>query len=177
MTVPVLHLAELAGKVSGVWSLWRVAVQSNEGRSQRILPLFFSTEGKLLEPTARLIWERLISLDGDLKLLEESQLFPVEAAQAYDRSHQLAHQQGRPLFNELQAKHQQKLERERRKQELAFASRQRSIEQLGLPQVRDFRRAQLQQEELQWRQEFQRRQETVPSLTLLQLVSLAPAPA
>ena len=46
-----------------------------------------------------------------------------------------------------------------------------------LPQVRDFRRAQLQQEEQQWRQEFQRRQETLPSLTLLQLVSLAPASA
>jgi hypothetical protein len=141
-----------------------------------MLPLFLSSEGKLLEPTARLIWERLISLEGEPQLLSAS-LSPAEAAQAYDRSHQQAQQQGRPLFDELQAKHQQKLERERRKQELAFASRQRAIEQLGLPQVRDFRRAQLQQEEQQWRQEFQRRQETLPSLTLLQLVSLAPASA
>ena len=177
MTVPVLHLPELVGKVYGIWSLWRVAVQTSEGRSQRLLPLFLSSEGKLLEPTARLIWERLISLDGELQLLPGSQLSSVEAAQAYDRSHQQAQQQGRPLFDELQAKHKQRLERERRKQELAFAARQRVIEQLGLPQVRDFRRAQLQQEEQQWRQEFQRRQETLPSLTLLLLVSLAPASA
>jgi hypothetical protein len=142
-----------------------------------MLPLFLSSEGKLLEPTARLIWERLISLEGEPQLLSSSPLSPAEAAQAYDRSHQQAQQQGRPLFDELQAKHQQKLERERRKQELAFSARQRAIEQLGLPQVRDFRRAQLQQEEQQWRQEFQRRQETLPSLTLLQLVSLAPASA
>jgi hypothetical protein len=142
-----------------------------------MLPLFLSSEGKLLEPTARLIWERLISLEGEPQLLSSSPLSPAEAAQAYDRSHQQAQQQGRPLFDELQAKHQQKLERERRKQDLAFVSRQRAIEQLGLPQVRDFRRAQLQQEEQQWRQEFQRRQETLPSLTLLQLVSLTPASA
>jgi hypothetical protein len=142
-----------------------------------MLPLFLSSEGKLLEPTARLIWERLISLEGEPQLLSASPLSPAEAAHAYDRSHHQAQQQGRPLFDELQSKHQQKLERERRKQELAFSARQRVIEQLGLPQVRDFRRAQLQQEEQQWRQEFQRRQETLPSLTLLQLVSLAPASA
>jgi hypothetical protein len=177
MTVPVLHVPELAGKVWGIWSLWRVAVQTSEGRSQRMLPLFLSSEGKLLEPTARLIWERLISLEGELQLLANAQLSPAEAAQAYDHSHQEAQQQGRPLFDELQAKHREKLERERCKQELAFAARQRAIEQLGLSQVRDFRRAQLQQEEQQWRQEFQRRQETLPSLTLLQLVSLAPASA
>jgi hypothetical protein len=177
MTVPVLLLPELAGKVSGIWSLWRVAVQTSEGRSQRMLPLFLSSEGKLLEPTARLIWERLISLEGGLQLPAEAHLSPAEAVQAYERSHLQAQQQGRPLFDELQAKHQQKLERERRKQELAFSARQRAIEQLGLPQVRDFRRAQLQQEEQRWRQEFQRRQETLPSLTLLQLVSLAPGSA
>lgn len=175
MTVPVLHLPELAGKVSGLWSLWRVAVQTSDGRSQRMLPLFRSSEGKVLEPTARVIWERLLALDGGLKLLPDSQLPEADAAQAYERSHQLAQDQGRPLFEELQAKSQQRLERERRKQELAYAVRRRAIERLGLPQVRDFRLAQLQQEEQQWRQEFQRRQESLPSLTLLLLVALAPA--
>ena len=87
MTVPVLLLPELAGKVSGIWSLWRVAVQTSEGRSQRMLPLFLSSEGKLLEPTARLIWERLISLEGGLQLPAEAHLSPAEAVQAYERSH------------------------------------------------------------------------------------------
>ncbi len=177
MTIPALLLPELAGLVDGIWSLWRVALQTSDGRSQRMLPVFLSSAGKALAPTARVIWDRLLALGEGLQLVPHLQLVDQEATEAFARSRQVAEDQGRPLFEELQAKSQQRLQRERRKMEVAFEARQRSIDRLGIPQVRDFRLAQLQQEEQQWRSEFQRRQEALPSLSPLLLVVIAPAQA
>lgn len=61
-----LHAIDLPGiseKVGGVWSLWRVTLQTSEGKTQRILPVFVSDEGRILAPTARAVWDRLLERD------------------------------------------------------------------------------------------------------------------
>ncbi|MBT3290786.1 MAG: hypothetical protein HN380_25805 [Victivallales bacterium] len=52
----------VSDKVSGTWSLWRIALRTAENRSQRVMALFVSDEGRAMAPTARVVWDRLIGL-------------------------------------------------------------------------------------------------------------------
>ena len=38
----------ISDKVSGTWSLWRIALLTPESRRQRVLPLFVSDDGRRL---------------------------------------------------------------------------------------------------------------------------------
>ena len=70
----------------------------------------------------------------------------------------------------LQAR--QQLDRERDKGEYAFAARRRTIERIGLPQVRDYRLAQLAQEEKAWGEHLELAAEVSPELVPLLVIRL-----
>ena len=58
-------IPEISDKVSGLWSLWRIALDGGGSRARRILPLFVSDDGRVLGPTARAVWERSLELDTE----------------------------------------------------------------------------------------------------------------
>jgi len=64
------------------------------------------------------------------------------------------------------------VERERRKGILAFASRTRAIERLGLPQVRAHRLRQLADEERTWQTELAAREAALPDLAAVMLLRI-----
>lgn len=70
----------------------------------------------------------------------------------------------------LQAR--QQLDREREKGEYAFAARRRAIKRIGLPQVRDYRLAQLPQEEKAWGEQLELAAEVSPELVPLLVIRL-----
>jgi hypothetical protein len=84
------------------------------------------------------------------------------AIRAFEQSRTAADQQGKALFDELVQRHRERIGQERRKMAVAFAARRRAVERLGLPQVRDFRLAQLIQEEASWRHDFAQREHGLP---------------
>lgn len=166
-----LVLPGLSEKVSGLWSLWRVAVQAPEGREQRMLALFQTGDGRMLAPTARAVWDRLLELE-DRPELELGGIEGPEAVAAHERARRAAEEHGRPLFAELVERHRQRLERERRKATQAFAARRRGILRIGLPQVREHRLGQLEREEREWSADMERRQAIVPDLAAVLLVQI-----
>ncbi len=172
--LPVARLVVpgVSDKVAGFWSLWRVGLSTFDGREQRILPIFVTLEGQVLGPTARVVWDRLVELADGLEVC--SMPVPADAAaiRAFEQSRAAADQQGKALFDELVQRHRERIGRERRKMAVAFAARRRAVERLGLPQVRDFRLAQLIQEEASWRHDFAQREHGLPDLSPLLLVAI-----
>jgi len=164
----------VSDKVSGTWSLWRVALQASEGREQRMVPLFVSDAGRLLGPTARVVWDRLIEMDSDVVVVPASVTGDAATA-AYDDARRAAEEHGMAVFRELVDDHRDRLRRERRKTVHAFAARRRAIERIGLPQVRSHRLAQLEQEERQWKTEMDAKENTLPELSAVVLVRVAAA--
>ena len=54
------NLPDLPDEIAGFWSLWRVALDPDAWRDVKILPLFLHDDGRILVPTARMIWDCLL---------------------------------------------------------------------------------------------------------------------
>jgi hypothetical protein len=181
--LPVVSLSDLPAEVLGLWSLWRVAISrpTAKGASsgsevaaadhrellgERVMPLFLHDDGRVLAPTARHIWDRLLA--DPISVAE--QVAGDDAVQIFAIARKAAETQGRLLFDELVRAHSERLASEREKGEHSFAARRRAIGRLGLPAVRAHRLAQLESEERAWREQLSRQAEVTPELVPLQLV-------
>jgi len=171
LPLPAIDLPGISEKVGGLWSLWRVNLQTSEGKTQRILPVFVSDEGRVLNPTARAVWDRLLERD-------HSQLSVVAAtdvntsAAAYETAHRAAEAQGRDVFRELSAKHAQRIERERRKGTRAFEARRRALDRIGLTQVKQYRVSQLEKERQAWEERMRQLEAALPELSAVLVVRI-----
>ncbi len=168
-----LVLDGISDKVSGTWSLWRIALRAGDNRTQRVLPLFSSDDGRVLAPTARAIWDRLIDLDERTCRMVPVAVAREDARSIYDQVREQAEVHGRHLFEELIDAHRERVQREREKGNRAFAARRRSVERIGLPQVRKHRLDELEKEEAAFLAELQARGKALPELTALVLIRVA----
>lgn len=166
-------IPEISDKVCGLWSLWRIALDGGGSRARRILPLFVSDDGRVLGPTARVVWERVLELDPERVLLRPAALVGEPARAAYEDTRRRAEEAGRPLYDEILGNHRRYLEQEKQKSAQAISSRRRAIERIGLPQVRDHRLAQLAEEEKALAAELAVRSSALPELSAILVVRVA----
>jgi hypothetical protein len=130
------------------------------------MPLFRHEDGRILAPTARFVWDQMMSdppsarghLEGDA------------AIEAFGLVETSAREHGQQIYEELVQAHRARLAVEREKGEYAFAARHRAVERIGLPAVRDHPLTQLAAEERFWREQLDRKAETSPELFPLLLV-------
>lgn len=174
--LPAVVLAGVSDKVSGVWSLWRISLQTAHSRQQRALALFVAEDGRVLAPTARTVWDKLIALEDEVRPATPG-LVDGPATAAYAASRKAAEQHGAIVFGELLTSHREATRRERKKGTQAFAARRRAIERLGLPQVRVHRLGVLAAEEQDWSRALAEREAALPELSAIVLVHIAPQEA
>lgn len=170
--VPAIELDGISDKVAGTWSLWRVSLQTDEVAEHRYMPLFVTDDGRVLLPTARAAWDRLIAADIEAVKLDVQRISGEPAAELFHRVRHHAEVHGQRLFDAMVAAHRGRLDRERTKGELAFAARRRMIDRLGLSTVRAFRLRQLDDDRQVWEQRLAARERALPDLTALLLVRI-----
>ena len=164
--VPCLSLTELPAEVRGFWSLWRITLHASDGSRHRVMPLFRHEDGRVLVPTARFVWDRMLADQPSVREHVEGDA----AAEAFDRVQEAAREHGQPMYEELARAHRVRLAAEREKGDYAFAARCSTIERVGLSAVRDHRLTQLAAEERSWRDRLDRAAEALPELVPLLLV-------
>ena len=164
--IPCLSLKGLPAEVRGLWSLWRITLHTPEWNQHRVMPLFRHEDGRLLAPTARFVWDEMMSdppaAGGHLD--DEAALEAFRLVEASAREH------GQQIYQELVQTHRTRLGVEREKGEYAFTARRRAVERIGLPAVRGHRLTQLAGEERSWREALDRKADTSPELVPLLLV-------
>lgn len=165
--VPMVRLLDLPVEVRGVWSLWRVALCGDDERQVRVLPVFRHDDGRSLAPTARHLWDRLLSEE---QIEIAGRLEGADAEQAYKESLALAKKLGRDLFHDLLQQHQRRLQRDREKTEFALARRREAIRRIGLPAVRQHRLGELEREAVALRASLTKREHVAPELDAIVLV-------
>lgn len=170
--IPVIEVPGISDKVSGIWSLWRIALETTEGREQRVLPIFISDEDRVLAPTARALWDRLIELDAGELPYRPGAVVGSDAVGAYQRSRAAAEEHGTSVYRDLVDAHADRLERERAKIEQSYDARRRAIERIGLPQVRQHRLAQLERERQESAARIAAKEHAVPDLAGVVLVRI-----
>lgn len=140
--VPAVRIVGLPESVRGVWSLWEISLAADDFSRRRFLSVFVNDEGRAFQPTAKRIW--------DLLLTEQVEQIKTDATQDphdwFRRSKSAAIAQGERVFSDLVTEHKTRIEEERGRALYAFEARHQAIERVGLQTVRDYRRKRLQSE-------------------------------
>lgn len=171
--IAIVELDGISDKVSGIWSLWRIGLGSKLNCAHRIMPMFLSDDGRVLAPTARAVWDRLICSENKSAVLVSAGLVGEEAIKAYDISLKEAESHGQAIFSELMHDHRNKQVIQRKKGRKAFEVRRKAIERIGLHQVRNFRIRAIEQEEKEWQAKISQQDVLFPELTSLIIIRIA----
>jgi len=175
--LPCVSINGLPKTVAGLWGLFeiRMSVQQPANSQIRIpltrrsyLPVFMSNEGKLFMPTARHIWDQLLTNELRIDSMKDSS----ESVVAGEKMLSAAEQAGQELFDTMQDAHFAAVAREEERGMIAFASRRKAIDRLGLPEVRQFRLARLDEDESQWRSELKSARQIVPEMRPLLMLNI-----
>jgi len=166
--IPSIVIPGVADEVTGFWSLWGITIHTDDWNQRRISAVFLHDDGRVLMPTARHIWNQLLTVSPKI----QGHLAGDPAHDAFDRVKKVAEKQGKTTYDELVQIHRERLTRERDKGTYAFAARRRSVERIGLPQVQDHRLSILDREEREWFTQLERRSQIIPEMVPLLLIRL-----
>jgi hypothetical protein len=140
--LPCVTLRGIPASISGFWGLFEIRLQAGMHRTTQLLRIpmvrrgyvsvFLSEEGKLFLPTARHIWDALQTAEAQV----QATLGHEASIAAHERLQIAAEQAGQELFDALRQSHIGSVTREEERGMVAFASRRKAIERVGLPEVR-----------------------------------------
>jgi superfamily II DNA or RNA helicase len=164
--VPVVSLPGVPKEINGVWSLWRIAITTMEWNRRRIMSLLLADDGRVFMPTARHVWDQLLMASPKVCSILDTQVSQI----VYAQMHKAAEEHGKPIYEALVQEHRARIAREREKADYAFAARRKTIERIGLPQVRNYRLSLLAQEEKTFQQQIEERAHVYPEMVALLLI-------
>lgn len=140
--LPVIRVTGLPDSVRGIWSLWEISLAAEGLSRKRFLPVFINDEGRPFVPTAKRVWDLLLTETVDVHAVTDTEV----SVKWFEASHAAASTQGERIFTELLTEHRARLKEERERALYAFEARSQAIGRIGLPAVREHRRKRLQQE-------------------------------
>jgi len=182
--VPIVSIPGLSEEVQGVWSLWQISVVSHESqvpsrrdgpltlypgpetRRSRIMPLFLADNGMVYMPTARHVWDQLLAASAQVRSVMGTSVSQA----AFEKLQNAAEEHGKPIYEALLQEHRGRIAREREKADYAFAARRKTVERIGLPQVRNYRLNLLAQEERSFQEQLNQKAHAYPEMVPLLVI-------
>ena len=164
--IPYVNLPGLSPDIKGFWSLWNITLQRSDWDQRKSLALFVHDDGRNLIPTANHLWDLMISEKPSIYTFLDG----YESESVFDRLRKFAEESGKPIFEGLVRKHQDRITEEREKTQYSVKSRRKAINRLGLPEVRAYRLAKLELEAKQFHLEMQKKERLQPELKPLIIV-------
>jgi len=143
--IPRVNISNLPNDLKGYWGLFEIRISSQIGiqdsqlrtptMRRGFLSVFSTEEGKIYLPTARHIWDTMTNTEP----LFHGILSIEESVEAFEWLQTVAEDAGKDLFNTLQQNHMEALSKEKERGDYFFESRKKSIELVGLPEVKQYR--------------------------------------
>ncbi len=164
--VPIVSIPGLTKEVQGIWSLWRIAIASMEWNRRRIMPLFLADSGVIYMPTARYVWDQLLSSSTHVRSILDAAVSQA----AFAKLQSAAEEHGKPIYEALIQEHRSRITREREKADYAFTARRKTIDRIGLPQVRNYRLNLLAQEEQSFKKQLDQKAHAYPEMAPLLVI-------
>lgn len=164
--VPIVSIPGLTKEVQGIWSLWRIAIASMEWNRRRIMPLFLADSGVIYMPTARYVWDQLLSSSTHVRSILDAAVSQA----AFAKLQNAAEEHGKPIYEALIQEHRSCITREREKADYAFTARCKTIDRIGLPQVRNYRLNLLAQEEQSFKKQLDQKAHAYPEMAPLLVI-------
>ncbi len=182
--VPIVSIPGLSEEVQGVWSLWQISLVSHESRvasrwdgpvtldpgpetrRRRIMPLFLADNGMVYMPTARHVWDQILAASTQVRSILDTAVSQA----AFEKLQSAAEEHGKPIYEALVQEHRERIAREREKADYAFAARRKTVERIGLPQVRNYRLNLLSQEERSFQEQLDQKAHAYPEMVPLLVI-------
>jgi hypothetical protein len=130
------------------------------------LPLFLADNGMVYMPTARHVWDQLLAASAQVRAILDTAVSQA----AFAKLQSAAEEHGKPIYEALVQEHRGRIAREREKADYAFAARRKTIERIGLPQVRNYRLNLLSQEERSFQEQLDRKAHAYPEMLPLLVI-------
>ena len=140
--LPVIRVTGLPDSVNGIWSLWEIGLTAPGANRKRFLPVFINDEGRPFVPTAKRVWDLLLTETVSVQSVADAE----DSVRWFEASFAVAGAQGEAIFAALADEHRDRIKEERDRATYAFDARNQAIGRIGLPAVRQFRRRRLQTE-------------------------------
>ena len=137
--LPIVRIAGLPESVRGVWSLWEISLSADDFSRRRFLSVFVNDEGRTFLPTAKRIWDLLLTE----RVESVGAVSVADANGCFDRSKNAALTQGERIFADMVEEHRARIQEERERAKYAYDARHQAIGRVGLQTVRDYRRKRL----------------------------------
>jgi hypothetical protein len=169
MPVPQVKFKSPGSTLDGWWSLWEVKISAEGKLRRQFIPLYQHTDGRLLAPSARHIFEGLCHDAFDII----GELAPAEAAAPLVALSAAADELGKDHYISMRQKHQAQLSLHYDRRRHGFAAKRKMLQALGLPEVRQHRLAKLDSEIAQAEADYQRMSQIKPQLRLLLLLKIS----
>lgn len=166
--LPVIRVTGLPDSVNGIWSLWEIGLAAPGANRKRFLPVFINDEGRPFVPTAKRVWDLLLTETVSVSSVAE----PEDSARWFETSFSVAGTQGEALFTALAEEHRSRIKEERDRATYAFDARNQAIGRIGLPAVRQFRRRRLQTEHEARLAALDEMKSSVPELNAVAMVRI-----
>ena len=176
--LPCVSIADLPTSISGFWGLFEIRMQAGLHKQSNLLRIpsvrrrytsvFLSEEGKLFLPTARHIWDALQTAEVNVS----DTLVGNDAQSVFDRLLEATEKSGEEVFDALRQEHMASIAREEERGRVAFTSRRKSIDVIGLPEVRQYRLVKCDAEETEWRKELESAGQIAPEIRPLLLMRI-----
>ncbi len=181
--IPRINLKGLPENITGLWGLFEIRLSalsladrpgvaglSVPTERKGLVSVFLSDGGKVFLPTARHIWDTMLTTDPVL----EGSLDQSKSVDAFEKLNQTVREAGRELYEALKQKHVASIIREEERGKTAFEYRRKAIARIGLPEVRQYRQARCDAEELRWKDKLQSAREIVPEIRPLVITAIVP---
>lgn len=166
--LPVIRVTGLPDSVNGIWSLWEIGLAAPGANRKRFLPVFINDEGRPFVPTAKRVWDLLLTETVSVQSVADAE----DSARWFEASFAVAGAQGEALFGALAEEHRARIKEERDRATYAFDVRNQAIGRIGLPAVRQFRRRRLQTEHEARLAALDEMKSSVPELNAVAMVRI-----
>ncbi|HNV37403.1 MAG TPA: hypothetical protein PKL79_10340, partial [Rectinema sp.] len=177
-SIPRIWLKSLPSNIQGIWALGEVQlhIAAIHKTSYLRIPavrrdfftIFLSNEGTIFLPTAQHIWDVLLSEPPQIHGYIEGH----DAEDLWQSTWNALEKSGNDHYQMLIRAHKESMEQEEKRANIAFSARKKAIEALGLPEVRKYRLARLEEEMTQWRREFERAAQAIPEMKPLLIMKI-----
>jgi len=168
----VIRVTGLPNSVRGTWSLWEIGLVAENTSRKRFLPVFVTDDGRAFVPTAKRVWDLLLTESVDV----HGTCSVEDSTKWFEMSHGAAQVQGEQIFTELLKEHRAGVREARERAIYAFGARNQAIGRIGLPAVREHRRKRLQQEHDARMTALDEAEASVPDLNAVMLVRISDDP-
>lgn len=159
--VPLLKISGIGFDLDGWFGLWKVGIADGLWRQQRVFPIFLSADGTLFQRTAERLWDGLAARSIEATALEE--VDPV----LIDEAESAAEKLGTEFYEQVVEKTRQRAKRRMASLNVSYVQRRTALNKIGLDNVRESRRRDLDAEFERRKAEIESGHELLPDLQCL----------